>query len=228
MNKAVIGGLAIVTLAGGIIALATGAVLYNRAQKPVALEPIATEVDPDYTPARPPKGANADWLKRYTLTDQFGKEFESEQMTGEVHVVSFFFSSCPSVCWLQNQQVKNLQNEFHDEGVQFISITCDPARDKPAVLKQYAQKLGAKSGWWFLTSPDLKYLERIAAEIYTVSLQKQTHSSRLLLIDRNGETRGTYHYNEPEEMSKMKQMIRVCLQEEMKPKIPAEEPPSPE
>jgi protein SCO1/2 len=31
------------------------------------------------------------------------------------------------------------------------SITLDPGRDTPAVLKQYAEAFGAKRGWYFLT-----------------------------------------------------------------------------
>ena len=239
MNKAIIAGLGIVVLAGGIIALVTGSAMWRNQREDVA-GGSDFEVDPDWVPAGPPKGADEEWLTRYTLTDQYGNKFESESMQGEVHVVSFFFSSCPSVCWLQNQQIGNLQREFDDEGVKFVSITCDPAIDTPGVLRQYAAKLNAKPGWWFLTAPDLEYLRRIASEVYMVALEKQTHSSRLLLVGRNGEIRASCHFNEPEELAKFKETIHECLREEYDPSaaepeasadvesLAAEEPPSPE
>ena len=38
--------------------------------------------------------------------------------------------------------------------VAFVSITVDPERDTPEVLKQYAQAFGANlAGWTFLTGP---------------------------------------------------------------------------
>lgn len=245
MNRMLIGGFAVLLLAGGVIAIATATVMWNRDRQAFDDDMFDSEIDANFVAAAnsKPEGSEEGILKRYTLLDQHDQPFKSESLQGKVHVVSFFFSSCPSTCALQNQQVANLQREFGDEGVEFVSITCDPAKDTPAVLREYASKLNAKPGWWFLTSPDLLYLRRIAGEIYTIMLEKQTHSSRLLLVDRNGEIRDTCHYNEPEPMKKFKAEIAVCLEEPVgKPAteasdpasetvsvaVEAEQPPSPE
>jgi protein SCO1 len=57
----------------------------------------------------------------------------------------------PMMSFVQDQ----LGNDF-GEKIRFVSITVDPERDTPEVLKDYAQAFGANlSGWAFLTgTPD--------------------------------------------------------------------------
>jgi protein SCO1/2 len=57
----------------------------------------------------------------------------------------------PMMSFVQDQLGANFGEKIH-----FVSITVDPERDTPEVLKEYAQAFGANlSGWSFLTgTPD--------------------------------------------------------------------------
>ena len=55
-------------------------------------------------PARPPE--DEAWLSRFELIERSGEKVSSEDLLGQPYVVSFFFSTCPSICIQQNQKLK--------------------------------------------------------------------------------------------------------------------------
>ncbi len=173
---------------------------------------------PDPVPQRP-EGIDEPILERYTLTDRFGKSYRSEELEGKIHVASFFFSSCPKSCFRMNQRIKRYEDEFGDEGVMFVSITCDPGADKPERLKQYARTLKAsKDRWKFLTG-DLQYTRRIGAEVYRVAVDKQTHQEKLIVVGRGGDIEGYYSWKDPSGIAEMRRAINGLLK---KPSVPDE------
>jgi protein SCO1/2 len=93
-------------------------------------------------------------LPAFSLTDQSGQAFGSEQLKGKIHVVSFFFTSCVTICPKVMKAMAQLQEKYqrNDLPVQLVSITVDPDNDTPQKLKEYGQKVGADfSRWRFLT-----------------------------------------------------------------------------
>jgi protein SCO1/2 len=80
--------------------------------------------------------------------------------------------------------------------VQFLSITVDPARDTPAVLKRYAERHGAQdAGWAFLTGTPSEI--RSVAKHYGVSYRNTSrgevdHTFLTSLVDRDGILRIQY------------------------------------
>ncbi len=149
----------------------------------------------------------------FSLVDQNGQPFESDQMRGKVWVASFFFSRCPQVCRLQNQQVAKLQQAFGSDGVHFVSITCDPAFDTPAVLDGYAQMFNAQLDKWHFLSGDFEMIKRIGAGMKIV-VQTQMHSDRLIVIDRTGAVRNSFRSTVPEQFADLETLLRKLLQEE--------------
>lgn len=161
--------------------------------------------------------ASESWLTAFELTERSGETFHSKDLAGQVHVVNFFFSSCPGPCRLENMVVQDLQKEFGDDGVKFVSITCDPENDNPETLQRYADLFNARRDQWFFLTGDLTYIRRVAAEMYLVALARQTHSEKLIVVDRNGEIRGRFHWNRDSEVLEMKDLIGQLLAEKAKP-----------
>ena len=62
-------------------------------------EEIASITNTDIS--RPPD--SEDWLSRFELTERSGELVSSEDLLGSPYIVSFFFSTCPSICVQQNQ-----------------------------------------------------------------------------------------------------------------------------
>lgn len=173
------------------------------------------EFDADYT--RVPPTASDSWLKSFTLTERSGRKLGTKELSGRVHVTNFFFSSCPGPCLTQNKKFEEIQLQYGDKGVQFLSISCDPDVDTPSRLRDYARKFQIKGdSWWFLTG-DLMYIRRVASEIYQVPLDKQTHTERFLVTDKWGSLRGQFHWGKPEEMTDMKALLNKLLAETKPP-----------
>ncbi|MFM9115502.1 MAG: SCO family protein, partial [Planctomycetota bacterium] len=161
-----------------------------------------------------------DWLDEYQLLERSGKIFESRDLNGHVHVVSFFFASCPGPCTRQNNQLAILARELGPQGVTFLSITCDPKRDTPPVLKDYAAKLNADPRQWLFLTGDLGLIRRVGAEKYSVPVDEMTHTEKFLVYDRWGQRRGHFNWNKADELNQLRLLVDQLLKET--------EPPAPE
>src|SRR6516165_9673713 len=95
----------------------------------------------------------------FTLTSQDGTQVALADLRGKVVAVTFIYTLCTNTCPVLTPMMSFVQDQLGaDFGVKiaFVSITVDPERDTPEVLKEYAQAFGANlSGWAFLTgAPD--------------------------------------------------------------------------
>src|SRR3954471_11354813 len=92
-------------------------------------------------PAPPLEGASMGGP--FTLTDQNGRRVGDRDFAGKYRLIYFGYTFCPDVCPVDMQVIGAglRQLEASDPGaaarVQPIFITVDPARDTPAVLRQF-------------------------------------------------------------------------------------------
>ncbi|NND97788.1 MAG: SCO family protein [Pirellulaceae bacterium] len=161
-------------------------------------------------PIRPPE--EEVWLSRFELTERSVKKISSEELLGQPYLVSFFFSTCPSICVQQNQKLKELQDEFEGEGVRFVAISVDPETDTPEKLREYAARFGADENQWLFMTGDLTYIRRIGSEIFQQPVDKKFHTERFVLVDPEGKIEGFYNWPEEVQLKKLKQKIREMIQ----------------
>ncbi|KAK8230418.1 SCO1/SenC-domain-containing protein [Phyllosticta capitalensis] len=79
----------------------------------------------------------------FELVDQNGKKFTSEDMKGKYALVYFGFSHCPDICPEELDKMAEMIDQVKKTSgntLRPVFITCDPARDTPAVLKTYLQE----------------------------------------------------------------------------------------
>jgi protein SCO1/2 len=120
-------------------------------------------------------------------------------MKGKVWVVDFFYSSCPGPCPALTSRLSEVHQEFSgDARVGFLSVSSDPEKDTPEVLRAYATKFKADDRWHFLTGPKGRVYD-LANNGFKLSLKEVpdapepiSHSTRLALVDREGWVRGFY------------------------------------
>lgn len=75
----------------------------------------------------------------FALTDQFGKPRTDAEFRGQAMLVFFGFTNCPDICPVGLQSMSDAL-DLLGEGADRITpifITVDPARDTPAVLRDY-------------------------------------------------------------------------------------------
>jgi protein SCO1/2 len=144
------------------------------------------------------------YLPAYSLTDQDGEAFGSEDLRDHVYVVTFFFTSCVTICPRVMSAAKALQDRYLRAGVdiRLVSITVDPEHDTPERLKQQAEKVGADlSTWTFLTGTRAELEALIVGGFKTYMGEREEgadgmmdigHGSRIVLVDTKGGVRGHY------------------------------------
>jgi protein SCO1 len=76
-------------------------------------------------------------------------------LRGKVVAVTFIYTLCSSTCPVLTPLMSRVQDQLgadFGKNVAFVSITVDPERDTPEVLRLYAEAFGAdRAGWSFLT-----------------------------------------------------------------------------
>ncbi len=143
-------------------------------------------------------------IEDFQMTDQLGRQFHSDKLKGQIWIGSFFYSDCPSACWMQNAEVAKLQYEYADKDVRLVSITCDPDRDTVDRLADYARNFNAEPDKWYFLTGNFAEAERIGNEMFGIMVQRKTHSDRLVLVNREGKVHGTYHSMQIDEVMKLR------------------------
>ena len=108
-----------------------------------------------------PGSKDSDATRRSYFTDlkvvtNEGRElrFYSDLLKDKVVLISFFYLDCGTVCPLQNKILAELQNllgDHLDKNILLLSLTVDPARDTPELIKIYSRAWNARPGRLFLT-----------------------------------------------------------------------------
>ncbi len=139
--------------------------------------------------------------------DSAGVSFPSAYR-GKIVVMSFIYSHCPDICPLTTNNMQHLQDTLTADklnGVEFVTMTFDPNRDTPSVLKDYAEIRGIKFGDWdFLSGSDantdsvtyavdVRYFPNDSTYSKDGRLSYYiTHTDKCVLMDRDGRVRGEY------------------------------------
>ncbi len=118
------------------------------------------------------------WLRDWELTERSGTKMGSQQLKGQPYIASFFFSTCPSICVRQNDQVRLLQEKFRKLPIKLVSITCDPENDTPEKLAEYAKRFDANQERWLFFTGEWDYLRRVSTEIFFHGLHRPRSISR--------------------------------------------------
>jgi protein SCO1/2 len=139
----------------------------------------------------------------FTLTTQDDKPLHVGDLKGKVLLVSFIFTTCNGSCPATTHRMARIQEALHktgldkDDRVHLLSISLDPERDTPAVLRNYIKLYDVDAAnWSFLTGPKDKVTKAIAAWgmwAKPAANGQLDHPSRIFLVDRRGSIREIYN-----------------------------------
>jgi protein SCO1/2 len=134
----------------------------------------------------------------FSLTSVEGHPVALRDLRGKVVAVAFIYTSCADVCPLLTERMAQVRDELGPEfgqSIAFVSITVDPERDTPEVLKGYAEAFGAGSGGWHFLTGDLAAVREVARR-YGVAVSGRgdaiDHTLLTSLIDQRGTLRVQY------------------------------------
>jgi cytochrome oxidase Cu insertion factor (SCO1/SenC/PrrC family) len=145
----------------------------------------------------------------FSLVNQDGQRVTHADLRGKVWVASFLFTRCCTGCPQVSANLARLQQDLPD-GVMLVSFSVDPEHDTPAVLKTYAEDHGADPKRWWLLTGEREPLYRLIQQSFHLGVEENqgaartpgnevTHSTRLVLVDRQGRIRGYFEGRQVDE-----------------------------
>ena len=141
----------------------------------------------------------------FTLRAEDGRIVRLANLVGKVVVLHFIYTSCPDVCPLHAEKIADIQKMVNStpmkDQVVFTSITTDPSKDTPDVLKAYGPAHGLDPvNWLFLTTTQdqpenttRKLAEAFGHKFTLTDDGYQMHGIVTHVIDKEGRWRANFH-----------------------------------
>lgn len=141
-------------------------------------------------------------VAQFRFTSQDGKAVTNKEVDGKVYVAEFFFTTCPGICPMMNDNMKQVYEKFKNEpDFRILSYTCDPKTDSAARLKVYADSMKVDTQKWIFLTGRKDSLYNMARLSYTIDDPANNltnieddflHSQFWALVNRKGEVLAIY------------------------------------
>ncbi len=137
------------------------------------------------TPLAKPKRDPQKYFTDSELYTQDGRKvrFYSDVLKGRTVVMNTIYTNCADACPIITQAMNAVRAKLgpaFGKDVFFITLSTDPVRDTPQLMKQYAAKQSADvPGWLFLTGKKAD-IERVLKRIGQWSEVAESHSTQLI------------------------------------------------
>jgi len=161
-------------------------------------------------------------LSDFNLTDQNGKAVSLKTLDGKIFILSFFYTHCTGVCNQMNNYISQIAAEYAgNKMVYFISVTVDPTRDQPEVLKKYAAMFNPPQPKWLFLTGDTSTIYNLARKGCLVNALQSgkddfIYSDKLVLIDQEKRIRGYYTGAAADDTGRLDDEIKVLISEEVR------------
>jgi protein SCO1/2 len=126
----------------------------------------------------------------------------------KITLLAMVYTHCPDICPMTTHNMYLVQQRLPDElkdKVRFVVISFDPNRDKPAVLKKFAEIRDLTFDKWTLLSGDEQNTNEVMLKFGIKAIPADSsydddgelsynviHTDRISLIDQNGRLRSNY------------------------------------
>jgi protein SCO1 len=163
-------------------------------------------------------------VAEFSLTNQHSEVVTAAKLHGKIWIADVIFTRCPLQCIRMTKRMRELQETLPDE-IRFVSVTADQQSDTPEVLKKYAQTYGAdQSRWDFLTGAKSEINRLVVESLKLVIYEKKPeerevpadlflHSTKFVLIDRQGRVRGWFDGENPASKPEIVRAVKTLLKE---------------
>jgi protein SCO1/2 len=167
----------------------------------------------------------------FSLTNQKNEMLTEQDLLGQVYVVEFFFTTCPSICPIMTNNLLKVQNAYASEmRLSLLSVSINPNYDTPEVLSEYAKSYGITHPNWHLLTGDSEVIFAMANTGFNLYVGPGSeldggfeHSGFFALVDAQGKIRSRYdQYGNPiiyydgletNEVSKLIDDISILIKE---------------
>jgi protein SCO1/2 len=156
----------------------------------------------------------------FDLVDQTGTRRTQADVAGKVRVVSYFFTTCPTICVDMAAGLRRVQEAFAgDDRLRILSHTAMPDYDSVPLLADYGDRNGCDPAQWWLLTGTPEELNRLARTSYFAVLEEGQgwdehsfiHTENLVLVDAQGRLRGYYDGTDPKAVDQLIKDIPLLL-----------------
>jgi len=181
---------------------------------------VMTRVMPGFGDVKMPV---LNYVQPFSFINQDGQRVSEQQVDGKVYVAEYFFTTCPNICPMLNNNMKKVYEAYKNEArFLILSHTCNPGTDSAAQLKRYADSMHVNTDrWWFLTGRK-DSLYRAARMSYLLDDPKNNfaniddqfmHTQFFALVDKTGRVRKIYDGLKKDEVDQLQKDIGKLLKE---------------
>lgn len=159
----------------------------------------------------------------FSFINQFGDTVTEKDFEGNILIVDFFFSTCPTICPVMSNHMSNLQlqlKEEHFNRVKLLSHTVNPEYDIPDTLLKYGEEHEADFDRWTFVTGQKQEIYKQGVKGYLLPAQEDAlapggflHSEQFVLVDENRHIRGFYDGTDLAEMRRLMNDVKMLLKE---------------
>lgn len=182
---------------------------------------------PDFTPVWLTNSSDVEKqithrIANFRFRDQTNTIITQQAITNKIHVATFFFTSCPTICPKMTSLLRAVQDTFrHEPAVTLLSFSVTPWLDSVPRLRKYATEKGVIADKWHLLTGSRNDIYSLARRSYfaeeAIGFTKDSteflHTEHIILVDRNRRIRGVYNGTLPLDIDKLITDIKLLLQE---------------
>lgn len=168
----------------------------------------------------------------FKVVERDGATLARRDLLGDVWIVDFVFSRCPTACPAMNSAIFELRRKLPE--IKVLTLSVDPDHDTPQVLQAWVKTMGLEqAGWSWGSGVSEGEMQRIAQGFLQGAGRvegKIVHSERFVLLDRYARIRGVFpvldpgtFIRDPEALPRIEAEARKVLAEPAIPvlKLPA-------
>lgn len=130
----------------------------------------------------------------FEFVNQHKDTVNNESFKGKVYVAEFFFTTCPTICPIMNENMTKIESQFSENpNFGIASFSINPSYDTPEVLKEYAKKYKINNPNWHLLTGNQDEIFELANSGFNFYVTSNTkaegnfqHSGYFALVDQEG------------------------------------------
>lgn len=172
--------------------------------------------------AAPPPPPLPVWAKTpdFQFVSQTGAPVTRADLAGKTWIAAFIFTRCAGPCPAMTERMAELQRALGPASpdVRLVSVSVDPAYDRPEVLAKYAARFGADPARWLFLTGEPAAVEKFVTKGMLLPLAKDgegapIHSQKFLVVDGAGQIRAFRDLDDPALVPKLLQDIDALRRE---------------
>ncbi len=164
-------------------------------------------------------------VKPFVFTDENGESFDSSSLAGDYWLVDFIFTNCAGPCPIMTSEMAKIERDYAEvKNLRLVSISVDPKRDTPEVLKAYGAQYGADFNRWIFLTGEFNKVQQVAQDIFLLAVTNPAndksksdqalpatgsivHSTKLVLVSPDGTIINWFTGTDAEEITRLRKVL---------------------